>query len=185
MLITIRILSMAAFKAWTCNIPWFGSIGLRAACTHCIYIPVTSDRWQPWQLKRTSTIEASLINMEPSSGFLPALSNEQRRLWLPKSQPATVVIGRMLAATVAIGRMLKPVAIGGMLAEQRLACPSPCWSKPRRGMTPSPSSRRQLFFCTATCRPVCSLDGAVCLVPIEKGAITEALAYNALGRSKL
>ena len=100
------ILSMAAFKAWTCNIPWFGSIGLRAACTHCIYIPVTSDRWQPWQLKRTSTIEASLINMEPSSGFLPALSNEQRRLWLPKSQPATVVIGRMLAATVAIGRML-------------------------------------------------------------------------------
>ena len=117
--------------------------------------------------------------MEPSSGFLPALSNEQRRLWLPKSQPATVVIGRMLTATVAIGRMLKPVAIGGMLAEQRLACPSPCWSKPRRGMTPSPSSRRQLklFFCTATCRPVCSLDGAVCLVPIEKGAITEALAY--------
>ena len=113
---------MAAFKAWTYNIPWFGSIGLRAACTHCIYIPVTSDRWQPWQLKRTSTIEASLINMEPSSGFLPALSNEQRRLWLPKSQPATVVIGRMLAATVAIGRMLKPVAIGGMLAEQRLAC---------------------------------------------------------------
>ena len=123
MLITIRILSMAAFKAWTCNIPWFGNIGLRAACTHCgNHGSHGSDRWQPWQLKRTSTIEASLINMEPSSGFLPALSNEQRRLWLPKSQPATVVIGRMLAATVAIGRMLKPVAIGGMLAEQRLAC---------------------------------------------------------------
>ena len=38
-------------------------------------------------------------------------------------------------------------------------------------------ARRQLFFCTATCRPLCSLDGAVCLVPIEKGTITEALAY--------